>query len=176
MPDRAGERRREIGQNVGVQVGGDDGVEARRLQHHAGRHRVDQHLVARYVGIFGGDLTSHLVPEHHAEALGVGLRHHRQKLARPRARHVERKMHDPFDARTREDGNLGRNFNVRAAMRPPAVTRIFALRILTNDHPVDILRANVAERALNSVEDARRPNVGVLVEETDRWPAASPKA
>ena len=23
------------------------------LQHHAGRHRVDQHLVARYVGIFG---------------------------------------------------------------------------------------------------------------------------
>ena len=28
----------------------------------------------------------------------------------------------PFDARTRENRNLGRNFNVRAAMRPPAVT------------------------------------------------------
>jgi hypothetical protein len=45
-----------------VQIGGNGGVEARRLRHHAGCHRVDQHLVARYVGIFGGDLTSHLVP------------------------------------------------------------------------------------------------------------------
>jgi len=37
--------RREVGQDIGVEVGRYDGIEALRLQRHPHRHRIDQHLV-----------------------------------------------------------------------------------------------------------------------------------
>ena len=56
----AGQRTGQIGQYVGVQIGGDDGVQALRLQRHAHGHRIDQHLVPGHVREFlrhlGGDL------------------------------------------------------------------------------------------------------------------------
>ena len=92
-----------------MQIGGDDGVEGLRLQGHAHGHGVDEHLVPGHVGIvlrhFGGDL----VPHDHAVPLRVRLGHDGEKLARPRARHLERKPHDARDAGAGEDRDLGRD-------------------------------------------------------------------
>jgi hypothetical protein len=48
--EAAGQRAGEVGQDIGMEVGRHDGIEALRLQRHPHRHRIDQHLVPGDVG------------------------------------------------------------------------------------------------------------------------------
>ena len=174
--ERAGQGGREIGQDVGVQIGRHDGVEAGRLQHHPHGHRVDQHLVPRHVGELGGHLGGDLVPHHHAEALGVGLGDHGEQPARPRLGQTKRIAHDPRDAHAGEDGNLGGHLLGQPPMRPAAMAGIFALAVLPHDHPVQIAGAAIAQRRRDARQNLGGPHVGILVEALADRQAQPPQA
>ena len=61
----------------------------------------------------------------------------------------------------------------QAAMRAPALPGIFAFRILAHDHPVELAAVNAAQRTGDARQNARRPDIGVLVERlADRQPQA----
>jgi hypothetical protein len=50
---------------------------------------------------------------------------------------------------------------------------IFALRVFADDHPVEFLAVNVAQRAGDAGQDAGRTDIGVLIERlADRQPQA----
>ena len=50
---------------------------------------------------------------------------------------------------------------------------IFAFRVFADDHPVEFLAVNVAQRAGDAGQDARRADIGVLIERlADREPQA----
>jgi hypothetical protein len=160
----AGESRREIAENVGMQVGRDDRIDRLRLQHHARRHRVDEFLVDADFGIVLADERGDLVPEHHAVALRVRFGDDREMPPRPRPRHIEGEAHDALDADAGEDCRLGRHLLGQAAMDAPAVAGIFALAVLADDDPVEIGGAASGKRAGDPRQDACRPQIGVLIE------------
>ena len=163
--EAAGQRAGEIGQDVGVQVRRDDRVEALRLQHHAHRHGVDQHLVPGDVREFLRDLGGDLVPHHHAVALRVRLRDDRQELARARLRQPEGVAHDAGDAdagedrRPRSPTSSGRPRCARPPW-PEYSPSEFSRTITQSRSPGPHLRSG--ER--DARQDPGRPHVGVLVE------------
>ena len=120
-----------------MEICGDDGVDAGGLAHHARRHRIHQLLLDRDMRKILGDMGSHLIPEDHAMALRVGLGDHGQQLAWARFGNLEGRAHDPLDADAGEDGGLGGDLDGVAAMRAATMAGIFALAVLTHDHPVD---------------------------------------
>ena len=85
-------------------------------------------------------------------------------LARPGSGAVERVAHDPLHPGAGEDRGLGRNLLRQAAMGAPAMAGIFAFRVLPDDQPVQITDADIAQRAGDAGQDARRADIGVLVE------------
>ncbi len=97
-------------------------------------------------------------------ALGVGLGDDGEVLARPGAGQFEGEAHDPRDAVPGEHGDFGADFFRLAAMGAPADAGIFALAVLAHDHPVEITRPDIGERTGQAREDARRPDIGILVE------------
>ena len=61
-------------------------------------------------------------------------------------------------------------------MRTPAMTGIFAFRVFAHDDPVELLaRIDVAQRTPDSGQDARRPDVSVLVERLADREAQAPQ-
>ena len=162
--ERAGQGAREIAQDVGVQVGRDDHVQALGLQHHARGHGVDQLLVGRDARKLGRGLGKHLVPQHHAVALRVGLGHQRQVPPGPALRQGEGEAHDPPAAGPREHRGLDADLLGQAAMHAPAGAGVLALRVLAHHDPVELARRDVAQRTRHARQQARRPDVGVLVE------------
>ncbi len=162
--EAAGQRTGKVGQDVGVEVGGDDGVEALRLQRHPHRHRIDQHLVPGDVGKLFRHLLGDLVPHHHAMALGIGFRHHREQLARARLRQRERIVHDAANTDPGEDRHLGADLLGQSAVHAATAAGIFAFGILAHDHPVEIADADIAQRRRDAGQDLGGPDIGVLVE------------
>src|SRR5215813_12153920 len=88
-PEHSSQCRRQVGQDVRMQVGCDNGVERLRFHHYPHGHRIDQHLVPRHVRELRRYLDSDLVPHHHGMALRVALGDDRQELARPRLGQLE---------------------------------------------------------------------------------------
>ena len=125
--EAAGQRGGEIGQDVGVQVGGDDRVDAGRAAHHARGHRVDQLLVPAHVREVARHQGADLVPEHHAVALGVGFGDDCEVLARTGAGLLEGEAEDALDAAAGEDRGLGGDLLGQPAMRAPAIAGVLAL-------------------------------------------------
>ena len=68
------------------------------------------------------------------------------------------------DAGAREHRHVGRDLLGQAAMHAAADAGIFAFRVLAHDHPVELRAGDVAQRAGDAGQDARRAHVGVLVE------------
>ncbi len=162
--ERAGQRGRQIGQDIGVKVGRHDRVDRFRPHDHAHRHGIDQHLVPGDVLELGRDLRRDLVPHHHGVALRVRLGDDGQELPRPRPGQAEGEAHDPFDAGAREHGDVGRCFERRALVHPAPDAGIFALGILAHDHPVELAAIHVAQRRGDPRQHAGRAHVGVLIE------------
>ena len=120
--DRAGKSGSEIGEDVGVQICGQDGVERFRLKGHAHRHSVNKHVIhcledqytsnkalrarPHHIGELLGDLLDGFVPQYHTVSHGVRLGHISQHLSGSRLRNLERVAGNPLDPDTREDGHL----------------------------------------------------------------------
>src|SRR4051812_27548149 len=160
--ERAGERRSQVGKNVGVQVARDDRVDGSRLEHHPRGHRIHEDAIRLHVRVFRGDFVKDFIPQHHAVALRVRLGDERQVLARPFARQLEGEAVDPFHAGTREHGNFGGNFIFEPGMNSSARARVLALGVLADDDPVDL--ACISQVRSDSREETRGADVGVLVE------------
>ncbi len=171
----AGQRRRQVAQDVGVQVGRHDGVERGRPVDHAGRRRIDQFLVPLHVGEFLRHLHGDLVPHHHGVALRVGLGDHGQQLALARLRQPEGEAHDPLDAGARHHRHVGGGLDRMPLVHAAAHARVFPFRVLAHDHPVQVLRAAALERRIDAGQDARRAHVRVLVEALADLQAQAPQ-
>ena len=103
--------------------------------------------------------------------LGVRFCHHGQQLPRPGLCHGKSITHDPRHPDTGENRNFCADFFWHAAMRPAAASGIFTFGILTDDHPVEIPRPDIAERCGNPRNNPCRPDIGVLIKPlTDRQP------
>src|ERR1019366_7002061 len=151
--EAAAERAGEIRQDVGVEVGGDDGVETLRLERHPDRHRIDQHLVPGYVGIFLCDFGRDLVPHNHAVALCVGFGDHGQEFAWARLRQLERVTHDALDTDAGEDRHFGADLLGQTPVDTAAAAGIFAFGIFAHDHPVEIADADIAQWRSDTGQD-----------------------
>ena len=122
----AGERGREVGEDVRVQVGGDEGVQRAGLEHHPGRHRVDQLAVGLHLGVVARDLEEDLVPEHHPVPLRVGLGDQREVLLGSLARQLEGEAVDSRHARAGEHGGLGGDLLRQPTVGAPAMAGVLA--------------------------------------------------
>jgi hypothetical protein len=162
--DRAGARRPQVAQDVAEQVGRGHHVEALRLHHEARRQDVDVLLVPRNVGVARRNFGAALVPPRHRDRDAVALGGQGQRLARPRARQLERKLQQPLAADAREDRRLRDEFALGARVHHAAHRRVLAFRVFAHDHHVDVARLAARQRARHAVEQARRPQVDVLVE------------
>jgi hypothetical protein len=162
--NRAGQGSGQVRQDIGVQVGGDNGVKGLGLEDHAARHGVDEHLVLGDVGEVLGDLGGDLVPEHHTVALGVALGDDGQQLARALLRRLKGEADDALHGVAGEDGHLGRRLPGLAAVRPAALAGVLALAVLADDDPVQVARRAVAQGRLRAAEDLGGSHVGVLLE------------
>jgi hypothetical protein len=141
--EAAGQRAGEVGQDIGMEVGRHDGIEALRLQRHPHRHRIDQHLVPRDIWEFFRDLFGDLVPHHHAMPLRVRFCNDGEEFSRARLRQLEGIAHDALDADAGEDGDFGADFLRQPAMYPSAAAGIFAFGVFAHDHPVEIAGADM---------------------------------
>ena len=108
--EAARQRAREIGQDIRMQVGGDNGVEALGIQRHSRRHCIDQHLCPGDIGVFAGNFGSNLIPHDHSVPLGIGLGDHGEQFSRPRLRHPECVTHDSGDPGTGEERHIRGDF------------------------------------------------------------------
>ncbi len=134
----SGQRSGKIRQDIGMQVGGDDGVKASRVLDHAHRHRIDQHLVPGHIGKFPRDFRGDFVPHDHAEPLRVGLGDDCQQFARPGLGQSEGIAHDPGHADAGKDRHFGSDFFGQPVMRAAAVAGVFAFRVFAHDDPIEI--------------------------------------
>ena len=154
-----------------MQIGGDHGINAAGLHHHARCHGIHQHFLNREGRILRGDSRANLIPHHHAVTLRIGFRHHRQMLAR--ASHgnftgVTANARHPFAC---EDRDIHGDFNRQAAMRAPADAGIFAFAVLAHDRPINLLTQIRPQWPLDAGQKACRAHIGVLVKAlADREP------
>ncbi len=86
----AGDDGAEVGQDVAEEIAGDHHVERLRLAHEIHGRRIDEQRAGLHVGIVALHVLEGLVPQDHAERLGVRLGDGRELLAafarRPRRR------------------------------------------------------------------------------------------
>lgn len=162
-PDAPRERRRQVRQDVAVEVGRHDGVQALRPQHHPDRHGVHQHLVRLDLRVLRRELAEDLVPEHHAVPLRVALGHHGEFAPRPRCGRLEGKAHRALDARPREDGDVGRDGEWCVVVRCPALSCVLSLAVFTYHDPIQRSVLEVLEGGAQAGEQSDRSNVHVLV-------------
>ena len=162
-PERASQRRREVRQDVSMQVGRDDRIQRLRLHGHSHGHRVDQHLVPRHVRKILGDLGGNLIPHHHGMALRVALGHHREQLARTRLGQLEGEANDPVHSGSRHDGDVGGHLFRQAPMDAATYAGIFAFGVLAHDDPVQFRTGDMTQRAGDARQNPGRTNVGILI-------------
>ena len=144
--ETAGQGGGEIGKDIGVQIGGNQGVERSRAVDHARGGGIDQFLVPGDVGKFAAHFQRDLVPHHHRVTLCIRFGDHRQMLARPRLRQLEGEALDAGHAGARHDRDIGGDFDRMALVRAPADTGILALGIFANNHPVQVIRPEARQR------------------------------
>ena len=86
------------------------------------------------------------------------------RLPRPLGGAGEGVAHDPVDAEAGEDRFLERELVVGALVEAAADLGIFALVVLADDQHVDVARLLAGERRRHAIEQADRPDIGVLLE------------
>ena len=164
--DAAGDRAREVGDDVAEQVVGDDHVEALRVGGQVDHDRVDVAVVGGDVGV----LLRHLLEEPPPHGAGVdqhvGLVDEGELLARALLRAGEGVADDPLDAEGGVDRHLGGDLGRGADAQRAAVAGVRALGALADDHEVDVTLAQhrVGERRGRARVEARGAEVDVVVE------------
>ena len=69
---------------------------------------------------------------------------------------------DALHALAREDRDFGADFLRQATMNPAAIAGILPFAVLTNDHPVDLVRA--LQPAVDPGQQPGRTHIGILIE------------
>jgi hypothetical protein len=174
----AGQRAAEVGQDVRVQVGGDDDGEVLGMQHELRRHRVHEHALRLHVRVVAGDAPMRVVPQDHAVLLCVALGDAGDLAPGPGARQVEGVAHDALAADLGEQGRLHRDLAARAAGGEVAAAHagVLTLAVLADDHPVELGAVGLAQRAAHARQEAHgadvRPLVKVLADGQPQAPQA----
>ena len=145
--DAAGQGSGEVGEDVGVEICGDDGVEGSRLKDHAGSHGVDEHPVHGHVWEISGDGKGDFVPENEAVALGIAFRDDGEKFPGTFLGFGEGEAHDALDAVAGEDGDFGGGFPGETGVGAAALAGVFAFAVLADDEDVEILLLVVVGRS-----------------------------
>ena len=128
--------RRQITEDIRVQVRSDDRIQGLRVQNHPRSHRVDQHLVALDILEILLHNLSHLVPEYQTVALRVGFRDHSDLPSLSLPRCLESEPQQALHAVPRKDRDLSCDLPGLTDVRAPALTCVFTLTILAYDNPV----------------------------------------
>ena len=153
----------QIGQNVAEQIRGHDHIKRLGAPYKVHRCRIG----VLSPGIDGGIVTTHLfenlVPEHVSVPLRVGLGNHRQPSAAA-GRHFEPKPQNPFDAPPGVNGSLQREFLRLAHLEPAARINIFPLRVLPDDHEIDVFRTFIGQHPPDTRIKLHWAHAGVLIE------------
>ncbi|KAI6748166.1 hypothetical protein HG531_008708 [Fusarium graminearum] len=116
----------------------DNGINTLRLQNHLGSHSINQHLLHRHIRKILSDLSSDLIPQHHAITLSIALCNNSQMLPRSLLRNLKGKANKPVDGVACEDGDFGSHLPWMTTMRSTALTCVFAFAVLADDDPVKI--------------------------------------
>ena len=141
-----------------------DRIQAFGLQHHAGCHRINQHLVNSHIRELGLQLLGNLVPEDHAVALRVALGDDGQHLARTLLGSLKREPHDSLHAVAREDRDFGGDLPGLSLVRSATLPGVLAFAVLADNHPVEVAGLALAQRRLSPAEHSGRTHVGVLLQ------------
>ena len=96
--------------------------------------------------------------------LRVGFGDHSQALARTLHRQFAGKAADALDAGAGEDRNVDARLQRQPGMHAAADAGIFALGVLTHDHPVDLFGKLRPQRPLHAGHKPCRADIGELVE------------
>ena len=92
-----------------------------------------------------------------------------------RAGELEGKAHDPGAAGAGEHGELGADLFGQAAMHAPAGAGVLPFSVLAHHDPIQIARLDAAQRARHPGQQARRADVGVLIEALTDGEAQAPE-
>ena len=144
MPEAAGQRAAEVGQDVGEQIGGDHHLERLRPQHEARRHRVDQPLLgldARVLGATRRNTSSQsIMPYCWAFDLVTLVTFLRLRVsARSKAKRMIRSQPSSVKRPAWMAISLP---GPRPAQIAPADAGVLALAVLAHHHPVHVLGAS----------------------------------
>ncbi|SWI20016.1 Uncharacterised protein [Klebsiella pneumoniae] len=104
------QRASQIGKDIGVQIGGNDGIQGLGMQRHTVRHGIDQHFVPLHIREFLRHFSGNLIPHHHTMALGVGFGHHGQQFTWTRLCQSEGIAHNACHPNTGKDCHFGTDF------------------------------------------------------------------
>ena len=160
----ARQRGGQVREDVGVQVGSDDGVERGRAVDHAGGGSVHQLLVPLHIRKLLADLQRNLVPHHHGVALGVALGDDGEQLAGPRLGQAEGKAHDALHPGAGHHAQVGGHLDGVALVGTATHAGVFTFGVFTHDDPVQVFGRAALEGCINAGQDAGGPHVGVLIE------------
>ena len=165
QPDAAGDGRGDVGDDVAEKVVGDDDVEACRVGREEDRRGVDVLVGGLDVGELRADLLDGAAPQVTGVGEHVVLVDERQVLARARLGAGEGVTHDPLDAESGVDADLGRDLVRGADAQRAAVADVGPLGALADDDEVEPLARHVlGERAGDAGEELGRAQVDVVVE------------
>ena len=162
--DTPRQSRSKIGENVGVEIGGNNGIHGFGVQDHTHGNGVHQHLFGLDVWVLLGYLVEDLVPEHHSVTHGVRLGAENEVLPWPGTRGLKRKAHDAFCPYTGIDGELGCHGVRRALVADTALAGVLPLTVLADEHPVQVTDLASFQRTLDSLQDAVRSSVDILIQ------------
>ena len=155
----------EIAQNVAKQIGAHHHVEAFRAAHEIHGGGVHQQRFGFDIGKLRRHIAKCPVPEHHAEALGVGFGDRRDTLFLV-ARHgqLEGEAHDAFHAAAGEHGSLDGDFFRLLMVDESAHLSVLAFGVFADHHEIDLAALGPGERRPDAWIEIRRAHVGELIE------------
>ena len=161
-PDRPGQRRSEVGQDVAEQVGADDHVEVLGAQDELGAEVVDVELIDLHVGIALGHRPHAFVPVGHRDRDPVGLGGRGEVVLGAHRGEIEGVAQDPIDADAGHHRLLDDDLALGAGEHAPAELGVLALGVLPHDEEVDV--AGVGQPGRDARHQPYRTQVDVLIE------------
>ena len=116
-------------------------------------------------GNCAGDFLEDAIPQHHAEALRVGLGDRGDALLLVALDgEFEGEAHDALDAAAGEDRGLNRDFVRLLVVDEAAHLRVLALGVLADHDEIDVAALGLGQRRLDARVKIGGTHVGVLIE------------